>query len=426
MSTTLANARIALSKDISDYWAGTTTSAGAAGGTTVIDTALMAKSNDWITDYTYDLITSGTYANEERKVSALTNTTGALTTLAHGGQIASSVGYEVHRLFSPSDKRIALIQAAKLVHPYLYARIKDESKSTNNLLVNGDFETWTLTTVPDNWTLITLTAAEYTASSYTITRGSSSCQLSGAAGSLYQEIATIPDFRFLRGKTVTFTMQARCNIPSGLRIGIGMIAEGSTTTTYSDYHTGDSQLEELRVDVYIPQDATQIQADIDKANLAIAYCDDARLTAGQYNRVYVGDLGLPNDEPWKVSFQYDGYDGEEPWIKLHGFEIQEDWLYLEGPLPNGKLRIEGRGYLDFLVSGAASTLWTATIAVDEPQLKILTAQAALYLYQQMAMPNFTTGTRGDYKAMISFWQEELDRRISKFRMPRPPVTVRWT
>ena len=44
MSTTLANARIQLSKEIGDYWASTTTSSGST--TTVVDTALKAKTND--------------------------------------------------------------------------------------------------------------------------------------------------------------------------------------------------------------------------------------------------------------------------------------------------------------------------------------------------------------------------------------------
>ena len=43
MSTTLKAAMQELSKQIGDYWASTATSNGAAGGTTIVDTALKAK-----------------------------------------------------------------------------------------------------------------------------------------------------------------------------------------------------------------------------------------------------------------------------------------------------------------------------------------------------------------------------------------------
>jgi len=48
MSTTLLAAEQALSKEIGDYWSSTTTGAGSS--TTLVDSALMAKANDWITD----------------------------------------------------------------------------------------------------------------------------------------------------------------------------------------------------------------------------------------------------------------------------------------------------------------------------------------------------------------------------------------
>src|SRR3989304_4236720 len=107
MSTTLRNAEIALSQEIGDYWAGTTTSTGAGGGTTVIDTALMAKANDWISEEAYDQIAEGTYDGEERKIASLDNTTGTMTVLAHGGQILTGMDYRVHRLFTASEKRRA-------------------------------------------------------------------------------------------------------------------------------------------------------------------------------------------------------------------------------------------------------------------------------------------------------------------------------
>ncbi|MBE3143595.1 MAG: hypothetical protein IMZ61_06690, partial [Planctomycetes bacterium] len=84
MTTTLAVARQLLSKELGDYWASTTTSAGST--TAIVDTALKAQSSNWVSDARemWDLITSGTYDGQERKITSLDATSGILTVLAHG------------------------------------------------------------------------------------------------------------------------------------------------------------------------------------------------------------------------------------------------------------------------------------------------------------------------------------------------------
>ena len=94
MSTTLLNAEVELSKQLGDHWASTTTSNGASDGTTLVDTALKAKANDWVeTGEAYDMITEEPASNadiyEERQIDSLDNTTGTLTVLAHGGHLRS-------------------------------------------------------------------------------------------------------------------------------------------------------------------------------------------------------------------------------------------------------------------------------------------------------------------------------------------------
>ncbi|KKK50594.1 hypothetical protein LCGC14_3123460, partial [marine sediment metagenome] len=63
--------------------------------------------------------------------------------------------------------------------------------------------------------------------------------------------------------------------------------------------------------------------------------------------------------------------------------------------------------LDFLASGVSSTAWTATININSPQTDILVAQAALYLYTWMSIPNFDSGTTERFQQMMGFWQGEL-------------------
>lgn len=133
MSTTLANCRILLSKALGDYWASTTTTTATPATTELVDTALKAKADDWITDVSFDLITeTGSNEHEERKILKLDNDSGLLTVLAHSATIDASVDYEIHRLFTASEKRLALIHAAKAGFPHIHKQIWDESKAVDD------------------------------------------------------------------------------------------------------------------------------------------------------------------------------------------------------------------------------------------------------------------------------------------------------
>ncbi|KKL48674.1 hypothetical protein LCGC14_2323160 [marine sediment metagenome] len=108
MTTALSAARQELSRQLNDDWRSTTTSAGATTNKTLVDTALIEKQNAWIGKDMYDLITSATDAtvvDDERQIASLSNTNGTLAlTRAHTARIATSVGYEIHRLFTASDR----------------------------------------------------------------------------------------------------------------------------------------------------------------------------------------------------------------------------------------------------------------------------------------------------------------------------------
>ena len=283
MSTTLLNSEISLSKQIGDYWDSTTTSAGAEGGTTVIDTELKAKSNNWIdadSAEMFDMITSGTYDEQERSISSLDNSEGTLTVLAHGGQIASGVTYRVHRLFSASEKRRALIHGAKEGFPHIHKSIWDES-----------------TAIDDDY--------------------------------LYKEID-------------------------------------------------------------------------------------------------ISSLGLANNQPLQIWQSSDKSDDGIPWYPIRNYTIDKDGkLWLHEGICGYDLRIVGIGYLDFLAASVASTSWSATIAIDSPQLNILVAQAAIYLCDQMIMPNFTSGTNKSWIQARQYWEVQLKKRNAKFGMPVPPILVNW-
>lgn len=430
MSTTLEACMLELSRQIGDFWTGTTTSAGAAGGTTIVDTSLSAKANDWIADAPqemYDRITSGTYDEQERKISSLDNTTGTLTTLAHGGQIGSSVTYEVHRLFSASEKRRALIYAARKAFPYIFTEINDDSKTTGNWLRDGDLENgWTSSTVNSYWTASTSTMTKTTTAKY-FKRGATSMKIDTAAGYVYQDWSLNDNLKLLRGKQVTFKAETWCDTASCLRLAI----YDGTTTTYSSYHDGDStwrdDADPLDVTATIDDEATDVSFRIYHASAAgTSYVDDLRVTGTGWDKVYIGDLGLYQNQPHTVEIQHDNYIQYEPWLRLHKYDVDSDGYLLLGNLSSDyRIRIKGIGVLDFLASGASSTSWSATIAIDSPQTDILIAEAVIYLYTQMIMPNYTSGEREQFLSMLQYWENELNNRRAKYMMIAPPTSARW-
>ena len=436
MTTTLSAAQVELSKQLGDYWASTSTSAGAADFTTIVDTALIAKENDWIGYDMYDLITEAAHAtlSEERKISSLSNTLGTLTVLAHSAQIGSGVDYEVHRLFTASEKRRALINAAKLSYPALHKEIRDENKTVGNWLLNGDMEQWAVSTAPDNWTVYYSTAAQNTTAPY-YTRGASSCKLTTASGWMEQTDTLVPDLRELSGKTVTFKAKVWCDTASCARLNISSIgATGTGVDEYSDYHPGSSRFcdgdgedEFLEVTATIPEGPQYVKFKVYHAVAAgTTYVDDLRVIGPQRDKVYIGDLGLAQDRPYRVYQSSDSNIFSEPWALLRDAVVGSDnYLRCGNWTSNYRLRIVGIGYLDFLASGAVSTAWTATIAVDSPQLEILVAEAAKYLCRQKILPTDNKGVTDRWKMAYDYWAIECIERRRRFGMHLPPITINY-
>jgi len=432
MTTTLLAAEQALSKELGDFWSSTTT--GAGGTTSLVDTALISRANDWITDETWAFLveepTGDAALYDERKVSSLDNSTGTLTTLAFAGTPGSGIDYELHRLFSPSEKRRALVWAAKNVFPSCFQEVWNEELVCGNWLNDGSFERWTNTSTPSQWTVATSTATQTQTSPY-YKHGATSIKLSTLAGTVKQGITKFDDLKLLQGKQVTFSAQGWCDTASCLRLAI----YDGTTRTYSSYRTGDSTWTEhnprndsFYVSAQIGYNPTEITFEIyHDVAAGVSYIDDARVISQPRGRLYVGHLGLAKNRPHSICIEHYYCSTEEPWIKIFDYFLDKDgYLYIPTNYPSDRrLRIRGIGYLDFLASGVSSTAWTSTINLDEPQLKILVAEAALYLYTQMSLPNFESGTREQYQAMIGFWKQEAAERRAKYGMGSPPATIHY-
>ncbi|KKL72809.1 hypothetical protein LCGC14_2081180, partial [marine sediment metagenome] len=220
--------------------------------------------------------------------------------------------------------------------------------------------------------------------------------------------------------------QGHCDTASCLRIAI--LYDGSTLT-YSDYHDGDSAWTEdgqpLSVSIQIDENPTDIEFRIyHDVGAGTSYVDDARVMGPDGARLYIGDLGLAQNMPHRVSVEQGDYNNRAPFLTLDTVEYDPENGYIRTPnVSDLRLRIEGYGYLDFLASGVSSTAWTATININSPQTDILVAQAALYLYTWMSMPNFDSGTTERFQQGMGFWQGELQRRKNLFRMPSLPITI---
>ncbi|KKN78434.1 hypothetical protein LCGC14_0349660 [marine sediment metagenome] len=428
MTTTLLNCEVILSKQIGDYWEGTTTSA--SGAITIVDTALIRFPDDWITDVSYDMVTSGSRSEEERKISHANSSvsTGTLSVGTHGGSIASGVTYRVHRLFEASEKRRALITAAKNIFPECYDMVWDESLVTGNWLYDGSFEIWdSAGTALSNWVANTVTVTKTTTNGL-FKHGLTSAKLSTAAGTLSQGYTENDDLKFLAGKTVRFSVQGHCDTADCLRL---VVSDG-TTDSFSSYHDGGTAWTEnnlpLEVIATIDYNPTEVTFKIvHEVTAATSYVDDARVISDYRGRLYIGHLGIHQNRPYRVEVEPENYSNQEPWIGIHDWEVDEDgYIYFTTQLRSDyRLRIVGPAILDFLSSGTSSESWSATINLNSPQTEILAAEAAVYLYTWMSMPNFESGTREDYQQMLAYWEDKARKKKGKYGMPILPITISW-
>jgi hypothetical protein len=115
------------SEFIFDWWEKTTTSAGAADGSSLIDTQLGRKGDNALID-NYFRITSGDADNEiSRGIVPFTSATGSMSIRPpFTSQIASSVTYQMHK-HDPDAKWRSLDAARLSVLPWVFQEVHDET-----------------------------------------------------------------------------------------------------------------------------------------------------------------------------------------------------------------------------------------------------------------------------------------------------------
>ncbi|MDD5061495.1 MAG: hypothetical protein PHN44_04335, partial [Candidatus Marinimicrobia bacterium] len=111
-------------EDTLTIWDGVTTSDGAAGKTSLIDSNLIGY-NDFITDQVVVLILDGSAAFEKKVAVTFNNATGEITFAAMSAQIVAGTSYRLVNFASPEDVGTILADIVALM-----ADVGDASAST--------------------------------------------------------------------------------------------------------------------------------------------------------------------------------------------------------------------------------------------------------------------------------------------------------
>ncbi len=129
MATLMSAMLTLLGEDVEDSWTGTTTAAGDADKLDLVDDALYEKVADWVSDgmiVYLPLGPSGSGSAQTRVVDALSTNTLDVKS-AFSAQVQSGVDYEVHKLFTRTQKLVALRNVAALICPGIHAVVRDMS-----------------------------------------------------------------------------------------------------------------------------------------------------------------------------------------------------------------------------------------------------------------------------------------------------------
>ena len=273
-TTTRAVFRQKVSENMGDRITATTTSAGNAGGTTLISTALpdedFGGDNEAFNSF-WVLITSGTNSGEIRRVartSGYVASSGTLTvTRAFTAQVASSVTFELHR-YDPRLKHAAISRALNHAYPHVFREIVDETLVVDNRLLNADFEDTAGAGTFDDWTEVN--SPTVTIETTRVRHGTNAAKVvaGGSAGQLTQTLTL--NVHELIGKSITLSYPVYATAASVARVRLDFDGSDIQSTAY---HSGADQWEVLTLTTTVPTAATQVKVILETAASGTAYFD---------------------------------------------------------------------------------------------------------------------------------------------------------
>ncbi len=228
-----------LSQRIGDYLDATLTTA-LTTSKVAVSTNLLDETNrdDYFNRY---WLYVENYANdgELRKISDYTASTGTCTVLGanfadDGANLAT---IQIHK-YNRANKIRAINSAARKTFPALHRTIRNTDLIGNNMIPNGRFTDWSVTTVPDYWRVVNATSAATTTAG--LTRGGSKSALVTATvdnGYLTVSSAVYPPLLDLMGHTVNFKAWAYPSAANGATIVIYTLKADGTSQTLTSTTT---------------------------------------------------------------------------------------------------------------------------------------------------------------------------------------------
>jgi hypothetical protein len=403
-TTTRANLRKSLSERIGNYQSFAATANGNDAKTSLVSTQLRNFANgnsNAAFESIFFLGTSGANEGERgRCASYIVDASDGPTVIledAFSNQTSSADTFEMH-LYDPELLHVSISRALAEVFPTVYKPIRDETLIVDNILLNNDFETEGTAGTFANWTEVN--SPTVTVETSRVFHGTNAAKVvagSGAVGQLTQALDV--NMSEVAGKTAAFKVRVWTDGASQARLSI----DWGTSTETGEYHTGDSSWRLLSVEAAVPTDATQAQVICETAASQTAYFDTGWAAIDQVHRLTVPSSILRG--PMHVLQQYNESMVDGAYYPL---------LPGETPTRGRILRLDGMGLL------SRPTTESGTAELVEPQLNLVSAYAAMVLFQTMSVRG-SHEQRQDARDNLVIFQAEVARLSTQVGIRMRPL-----
>lgn len=433
MFFTLRELEERLSQRIGDYFAGTTTTIGNAGGTTLISTDLLLQpGQSWI-PFICELVASGL-----QRVIADYTVAAAVATLTvantFGAQVASGLAFRIHKL--PVAEKYRAINAVLRGLANIIPVEIQEILVSGECLRNPHMEFWRSESAPFDWETVAGTVARERSNVYD---GQNSLKLTGTgtAGSLRQYI---PLERELAG--VTLTLEGYVYGTAGANVLI-KIAQGATSD--SEALGASNAWTKLSASITLTGGASSIHrrpvVTLQNTTAAATYFDALRLSIPTSNQCY----WLPYSDIYHHLARVEiGPRWDVAQTLADSFDLHEMPDYYA----NGYAWFPGAGghrypYPELINQGAQGILpspywmrltgvghWpTVSAATDSIELS---EEQAEYVVLKAAMRLCVQGMGGQYMSDPDYWknlQTEVAAEVARLepdvRKARPGIKIKY-
>ena len=413
MTTTRAALRKLVYDNLGDHLAFDTTSSGST--TTVVCTGLINEAfggdDDGFQGFWVIITETGHAAVGEvrraKRSGGYTASSGTVTVdSVFSGSIGSGVAFELHR-YHPTLIHNAINRALRRVYPLLSREILDESLVVDDRLTNSDMETWTGSAFT-GWT--TVGSPTLTQDTTRVKHGSGSAKIVSGAGTDAQ-LTQAPeiDLAGVAGTPAEGAFWCWTDTASVARLQLDFGACGGTTN--GDYHSGNSSWQFIKVSVTVPDDATQVQLEIQvESGTNTAYFDAGYLKVGP---IWIYSMPTTiRKGPHHVSIQrYEDYpEGPYDHISHH-------------PLSGRRIQLRGTGALSTVAVDADTT------EVDGPQVEAI-SYLATQIAAEMLMGTVAGDDQGDLQTILAINHAAYVEMINQPALQSPLIgaerpTQKW-